>query len=208
MSDILLDQQSAPSAPSAGTGLTYFDSTSKLLTARTSVAPVTVGGVRNASIATQAYTTSEIYLAGSALAVPSHLMQAGAIFRWTVNLTKTAGTGALVWIIRVGTAGTTADTARVTFTQASTPTSATDDAYVVVEAILRNTGAAGILAGSLLLTHVLAITGFSQLGTNVQQVTSAGFDTTVPGTIVGLTFNHSTAGAGNIEMVTAALLNS
>jgi hypothetical protein len=135
-------------------------------------------------------------------------MQAGATFRWRVVLTKTAGTGALVWIIRVGTAGTTSDTARVTFTQASAPTSVTDAAFVNVEAVLRNAGAAGVLAAGLRLSHVLAITGFSQLGTNVQQVSSAGFDTTVAGTIVGLTFNHQTAGAGSIEVVTAELVNS
>jgi hypothetical protein len=208
MADILLDQQTVPTAPAAGTGLLYFDSTSKLLTARTSVAPVTVGAVRNASLAQQAYTTSEIYLTGSALTIPSHLMQAGAIFRWRVVLTKTAGTGSLVWIIRIGTLGTTGDAAIITFTQASAPTSATDTAFVEVEAILRNTGASGILAGGLLLTHVLAVTGFSQLGTNVQQVTSSGFNTTTASLIAGLTFNASTAGAGNIETVSAELLNS
>jgi hypothetical protein len=208
MADILLDNQTVPSAPGAGTSVLYVDSTSKMVTLRNDVKPVSVGEVRNASTSTQAYTTAEIYLAGSALTVPSHLMQTGATFRWTVVLTKTAGTGALVWIIRVGTAGTTADTARVTFTQASAPTSVTDTAFVDVVAVLRNTGAAGVLAAGLRLNHVLAITGFSQLGTNVQQVTSAGFDTTVANTIVGLTFNHQTAGAGNIEVVSAALENS
>ena len=208
MADILLDNQSAPSAPSSGQTVIWSDNVSKTLMARNDVKPSTVGGVRNASTSTQAFTTSEIYLAGSALVVPSHLMQVGATFHWHVVLTKTAGTGALLWRIRVGTNGTTADTERILFTQASVPTSATDAAFVHVVAILRSAGASGVLAGGLRLNHVLAATGFSQLTTNVQQVTSSGFDTQVANLIVGLTFNHQTAGAGNIELVTAELVNS
>lgn len=207
MADLLIDDQSAPSAPSAGQAAVYNDSITKLLTQRTSVKPVTVGGFRNASTAAQAFTTAEIYLAGSALTVPSHLLVVGATFRWRVVLTKTAGTGALVWIIRVGTAGTTADAARVTFTQVSAPTSAADAAFVDVEAVVRSIGATGVLAAGLRLNHVLDVTGFSQLRANVQQVTSAGFDMTVANLIVGLTFNHQTAGAGSVEVVTAELVN-
>jgi hypothetical protein len=208
MSDILVDNQSVPAAPSAGTSLIYVDSAAKALTLRNDAKPITVGGINNSSTSTQAYTTAEIYLAGSALAIPTHLMQAGAQFRWTVVLTKTAGTGVLLWRIRVGTAGTTSDTERVLFTQVSVPTSAADTAFVDVRAVLRNTGAAGILAAGLRLNHVLDVTGFSQLRSNVQYVASSGFDTTVANTIVGLTFNHQTAGAGNIEIVTAELDNS
>lgn len=208
MSEILLDTQSVPSAPSAGQDLLYPDSISNVLTERNNVRPRVVGGVRNGSTAAQAYTTSEIYLTGSALTVPSHLMQAKMIARWRVILTKTAGTGVLLWRIRIGTAGTTADTERILFTQVSVPTSAADTAFVDVEMIVRSIGAAGTIAAGLRLNHVLAATGFSQLTTNVQFVASAAFDTTVAALIIGLTFNHGTAGAGNIEVVTAELVES
>jgi hypothetical protein len=207
MAEILLDDQAAPAAPAAAKGLIYHDSVGKVLCERTSVRPLIIGGTRNASTAAQAYTTAEIYLTGSALAIPSHLMQVGATFRWRVVLTKTAGTGSPVWIVRIGTAGTTSDAARLTFTQVAAGTSVTDTAWVDVEAVIRSIGASGVMAGGLRMDHVLATTGFSTLGSNVQQVTSAGFDTTVANSIVGLTFNHGTAGAGNIEVVTAEFVN-
>lgn len=207
MSDILLDQQANPAAPAAGTGLLYFDTTTKLLTARTSVNPVTVGGVRNASVSTQAYTTAEIYLAGSALVIPSHLLVAGATCRWRVVLTKTAGTGVLVWKIYVGTNGTTSDATIVTFTQVSVPTSATDTAWVDIEWVVRTIGGAATSTAGLRLNHVLATTGFSQLGTNVQMVAGSTFNAGAASLIAGISFAHGTAGAGNIEVVTAELVN-
>lgn len=208
MADIVLDTQVPPSTPSAATGVVYFDSVSKLLTMKNDAGKtLTAPNIRNTSTAAQAYTTTEIYLAGSALAVPGHLLQVGATFRWRVVATKTAGTGPPVLIIRVGTAGTAADTARVTFTQVAAGTSVADTAFYQVEAAIRSIGAAGVLTAGLTMSHVLAATGFSTLDHNVMLVTSAGFDTTVAATIVGLTFNHGTAGAGNIELVTAELVN-
>ncbi len=208
MADIVLDHQGPPSAPASTAGIAYFDSVSKIPSYRNDVKVASIGGVRNTSLAAQAYTTSEIYLTGSALAVPGHLLQAGAIFRWKVVATKTAGTGAPVIIIKVGTLGTTGDTSRVTFTQAASGTSATDTGVWDIEAVLRNTGASGVLVGSLQMAHVLAATGFSTLDHNAMLVVSSGFDTTTAALIVGLTFNHGTAGAGNIELVTAELINS
>lgn len=207
MSDLVIDDQSVPASPSAGQAVVYNDSISKLLTQRTSVKPLTVGGFRNASTAAQAYTTAEIYLAGSALTVPSHLLVVGAIFQWRVTATKTAGTGAPVLIVRVGTAGTTADSARITFTQVAAGTSVADTAVYDVYAVVRSIGASGVMSGSLQMAHVLAATGFSTLDHNVMSVNSAGFDMTVANLIVGLTFNHGTAGAGNIEQVVAELVN-
>jgi hypothetical protein len=207
MADILVDQQGAPTAPASNTSLIYVDNVSQLLTTRTSVKPLTVGGVRNSSTSTQAYTTAEIYLAGSSLAIPSHLIVVGATFRWRVVLTKTAGTGVLVWKIYVGTLGTTGDAVICTFTQVSVPTSATDTAFVDVEWIIRTIGAAATSTAGLRLNHVLAVTGFSQLGTNVQMVAGTTFNSTTAALIAGLSFSHGTAGAGNIETVSAEMVN-
>lgn len=209
MADVLLDNQSAPVTPSAGTSVLYFDSTSKLLTAKNDTGKaITVSGVFNASVAAQAYTTSEIYLTGSALAIPSHGLQIGAVLRWRIVATKTAGTGALIWRVRIGTLGTTGDAEIINLTQVSAPTSAADTAFVDIEMIIRTVGAAATSRGAVRLNHVLDVTGFSQLRANVQQVAGTTFDSTTAALIVGVTFNHQTAGAGNIEMVAAELINS
>lgn len=207
MAEILIDEQTVPSAPAAGKLLIYEDSVSDRLTARSSARVETVGGVYNNSVAAQAYTTTEIYLTGSALAVPSHGFQVNSTLRWNIVLTKTAGTAIPVFIVRVGTLGTTGDTARHTFTGFAGPTSATDTAWVTIEMIVRTIGAAATSSGAIRMNHQLAATGFSNLTTAVERVSSGTFDTTVANLIAGVTFNHSTAGAGNIEQVTAELIN-
>lgn len=204
MATIVLDNEgSTPAAPAASKVIIYNDPVSLTPTFRTSVRVATIGGIRNANTSAQAYTTAEVYIAGSALAIPAHLMQVGARFRWRFGLTKTAGTGAQIFAIKVGTAGTTSDTTRVTFTQVAAGTSVTDTEVVEISAVVRSVGASGVISGVLSMSHVLATTGFSTLGANVMSVTSAGFDTTVAASIVGVTFNHGTAGAGNIEFATA-----
>lgn len=209
MADVLLDTQVAPSTPSAGTMVVYPETTTLQYVSKDANGRYqTFGDVANQSTGPQAYTTTEIYITGSALTVPAHLLQVGARCRWRVVATKTAGTGAPVWKLYKGTLGTTGDTAIATLTQASAPTSVTDTAIYDIEAVLRNTGASGVMLFSLYMTHVLQITGFSQLPANVQQVASSSFDTTATGLIIGISVNFSTAGAGNIEQITSKLDNS
>lgn len=207
MSEILLDDQAVAAAPAVGKALIYNDSVSKLLVTRTSTKTLSVSGVRNASVAVQAYTTTEIYLTGSALVIPSHLLQIGATLRWNIVLTKTAGTAIPVFIVKLGTLGTTGDAARHTFTGFAGPTSAVDTAWVTIDMIVRTIGAAATSSGAIRLNHQLASTGFANLTTAVQTVSTGTFDSTTPALIAGVTFNHSTAGAGNIEQVTAELVN-
>ena len=120
-----------------------------------------------------------------------------------VVVTKTAGTGAPVWKLYKGTLGTTGDTAIATLTQVSVPTSVTDTAVWDIEAVLRNIGAAGIMLFNLKMGHVVSGGGFSLLPSNVQQVASSSFDTTAASLLIGISANFGTAGAGNIEQITA-----
>lgn len=209
MSDILLDVQSTPATPGAGQGVLYFDTLSKLLTLRNADGLIdTVGDLAAQNTADVVATGVDTYLTGSAIIVPGHLLQAGAQFRWTVVCTKTAaGTATPIWVIRVGTAGSTADAARVTFTQVAAQTGAIDTAWFDIVAILRNVGAAGVLAGGLKMAHVLAATGFSTLDHNVQQVNSAGFDTTAASLRVGLSVNPGASGVWTCQIVQAQALN-
>lgn len=206
MAKIVLDNESGtPAAPAAGKVVLFNDSVSLNPAFRTSAKVSTIGSIRNANTSAQAYTTTEVYITGSSLVIPGSLMQVGMRFRWRFGLTKTAGTGSQVFAIKFGTAGTVADTTRVTFTQVAAGTSATDTEIVEISAVVRSIGASGVVSGMLNMSHVLATTGFSTLGANVMSVTSSGFDTTVAGLIAGVSFNHGTAGAGNIEFATGEL---
>lgn len=209
MADILLDTEAAPASPASGTMVLFPETTTLKYVSKDSTGrSETLPGVRNFSTAAQAYTTTEIYVTGSALTVPVHLLQAGAMCRWRVVVSKTAGTGSPVWKLYKGTLGTTGDTNISTLTQAAAGTSVTDTAIYDIEAVLRNTGASGVMLFSLYMTHVLAITGFSTLGANVQQAAATAFDTTAASLIIGLSWNHGTAGAGNIEQITSELVNT
>jgi hypothetical protein len=210
MADILIDTQTPPAAPAAGSGLLYIDSLTKQGAIRNDTGRVfsLPGAIQNQNVADQALAAADTYVTGSNLAIPAHLLQVGTKFRWRFVLTKTAaGVAAPVWIVRVGVAGTVADAAILTFTQVALQTAAIDAATVDITAVLRNVGAAGVLAGGLRMNHVLAATGFSTLTMNVQQVTSAGFVTTVANSIVGVSANGGAASAWTVQVVDAEAFN-
>jgi len=211
MADILLDEQSTPATPASGQCLIYPDNVNSLLAYKNDAGRVfSVGSaIRNWSVGAQATGAgTDTYLTGSALAVPQHFLQVGTTCRWRVVLTKSAaGTASPSWIVRVGTGGVVGDTARITFTQVALQTAAADTAWVEIEAVVRTIGAAGVMAGGLRMSHVLAATGFSTLDHNVMQVTSAGFDMTVGNLIVGLSANPGASGVWTFQIVSAEMLN-
>lgn len=209
MADLLLDTQGTPASPAAGKLLVYPDSSSLQLTTLNSAGrKLSLDGVlRNWNTADVVANAADTYLTGSNIAIPQHLLQAGATFRWRFVMTKSAaGIAAPTWNVRVGTAGSLADTSRLLFT-GSAQTGVVDAGIVEIVAILRNTGAAGVLAGGLVLTHNAAATGFSTLNTEVFQVTSSGFDTTVANLIVGVSVNPGASGVWTHQVITAELAN-
>lgn len=208
MADIALDTQGTPATPSSGVLILYADSGSKQVTTRNDTgAAISVPGIKNWNTSDVVASASDTYLTGSSLKIPQHLMQVGTTFRWCFFMTKTAaGTVAPIWRVRVGTAGTTADTARLTFTGPA-QTAAADTGVVEIIAVLRNTGALGVLAGGLVLKHNLATTGFANVGSPTLQVTSSGFDTTVPNLFVGVSVEPGTSGVWTHQVVTAEALN-
>lgn len=210
MADILIDNQSVPTAPASGKSILFVETGGKRLTmkddaGRTYTMP---GGIRNWNTADVVASAADTYLTGSALSVPTGLsLQVGTTMKWRIYMTKTAaGTAAPTWIVRVGTAGTTADTARLTFTGPA-QTAAVDTGFVEITAILRNVGASGVLVGGLILNHNLATTGFANVGSPTLQVTSVGFDTTVTGTIIGVSVNPGASGVWTHQVVKAEMLN-
>lgn len=208
MAEILYATQGAPPTPAAGNLALWPDSTTLQWSSKDANGVVrTLAGINNYNTADEVANAADTYLAGSRLSIPPHLLQAGTVFKWRFAMTKTAaGIAAPTWIVRVGTLGTTGDAARLTFTGPA-QTAAIDTGFVEIMAILRNTGAAGILAGFLSLAHNLATTGFANISSPVLQVTSAGFDTTVAGLKIGVSVNPGASGVWTHQVVSAEMLN-
>lgn len=213
MADIALDTQGTPTTPSSNVVIVYADSGSKQLSVRNDLGTVhTIPGLRNWNTIDQAIVGSastEIYIDGSKLTIPQHLMQAGTVFRWRFFLTRNAGAGtsAPTWSIRVGTNGSAADSARVTFT-GTVQTAVADTGTVLITAILRNTGASGVLAAGLSLNHQANAGGLANTPSLTLQQTSAGFDTTVASLKVGVSVNPGAASVTwTHQVVTAEALN-
>jgi len=211
MSEFLLDEQSPPVSPSAGTSFLFPHNyaTLKQWAVKNSDGTVfMIPGLNNGNTADAVASAADTYLTGSSIVIPGHLMQVKTRFRWRFAMTKSAaGTAAPIWRVRIGINGTTADAAILTFTQVALQTAVVDTGIVQIDAILRNIGVAGVLAGSLQMQHVLAATGFSTLTTNILQVTSAGFDTTVANLIAGVSVNPGASGVWTHQLVTAEALN-
>lgn len=165
--------------------------------------------VGNASTAAQAIAAAtRTYLSGSALRIPPGGLKAGDKFRWVFSMTKTAaGTATSTVDIAVGTAGTTADTARVSFTKPA-GTAVADEARVVVEAVVRSVSATGVIVGILNLTHNLAATGHAQIPSVNVATVSAGFDNSGDELVVGVCLTTGAADDITIHMVDAEFLRA
>lgn len=203
MAKVVLDNQSAPSTPASGATGLYVDSTNKELTTRDDAGVTkTVRTLCNAGSTTT--NGADIYIVGSNIAVPPTLVRVGSVFTWELFVSKTAAcTSAPVYNIRVGTAGTTADTARLTFTSGSNQTAATDNGLLVIAAVVTTAGASGVISGAYQLSHKNASTGFASVQTDGQGPTaSAAFDLTVANLIFGLSINPGNTGANAVWTIT------
>ena len=135
-------------------------------------------------------------------------VQAGSWFRWTFGATKgAAGTTAPTFIIRYGTAGSTADTARVTMTGAQTAVA--DSGLFQVDATFRATGASAVLQGRTWIDNFAsATTGFkTTAATTLIEATSGTFDSTPANSIIGLSVNPGASGAWVVNLVTVEAFN-
>lgn len=164
--------------------------------------------VHNASVAAQSGFAADTYLAGSAVAIPNGALKVGAKYRCRLNVVKTAaGVAAPVIIVRMGTLGAIGDAARATLTFAA-QTAAIDEGLFEIEAVFRTVGATttAILQAFGKLGHRLSITGLSVDVTGVKLATSAGFDSTVANSIIGLSVNGGASAAWTVSLVSAELV--
>jgi hypothetical protein len=208
MSDILLDEQSAPTSPASGQCVVWPDATASKLAYKDDSGRgyLLGGGSSNASAASQTINAADTYLTDSDLLIPSFGLQARTKLLWEISVSKTAaGVAAPVFTIRQGSARTVADTARLAIT-GSAQTAAADVALIRILAILRNIGAAGILQGTVSILHNLAATGFASNAAGLVEATSAGFDTTTAaGQFFGLSINSGASGVWTVTQVRALI---
>jgi hypothetical protein len=161
--------------------------------------------IQNASVTDQTISATTAYVTNSNLAVPVGKLRIKTVFRWRIQVTKTAAgtTAGCAVLVKLGTLGTTGDATILTFTF-GTPTGAVDRAMIDVEVIIRGPLSASCIAtGSARLTHDLQITGFSTLPCECKQATSGTFDATTANLIAGLTITTTTSSAWTVTGVTA-----
>jgi len=164
------------------------------------VLPAT-GSILNFSISAQSPFASDTYLAGSYVKFPGPPV-VGLIYECNFDITKTAaGTATPIINIRVGTTGTTSDTARNTFTFGA-GTAAVDAVHVVVRALFRvvGSGTSAILQATARAVTNLTTTGWSN-AVKVRVSTSGGFDSTVANLGIGISYNGGASAAHTIQLV-------
>lgn len=168
------------------------------------------GRQNNASVANQTPTgATDTYLVGSDVAIPAGRLQAKSRYRMVMYCQKTAaGAAAMVLAVRIGTAGSTADTARATITFAL-QTAAVDNGRVDLDVTFRTVGSgtSAVIRADALLDHQLAATGWTVLNSDVKGVASAGFDSTVANLKIGCSAIMGSATVATITSVAAELFN-
>jgi hypothetical protein len=165
----------------------------------------------NSSVASQAtFSTSDIYIAGSNVTVAAGDFKAKGQYHCVFDMTKSAGTGAIVISVRAGTLGTTGDTAQLTFTFGA-GTSVADtgvfDVFVTWRTV--GSGTSAVIQGVCRAQKNAATTTglWNNTGTDLVIVatTSSGFASNTF-TNIGLSFNGGTAFAGTGTLVQATLV--
>lgn len=168
----------------------------------TDVVPIVQGGVSmkatvarlnkkvlSATASTQALTagTTQQTITGSPLTLPV-APTVNTILQWKIIVGKTtaAGTAALVFIVRSGTAGNTSDTGRSTFTfNAST---AAIDQWGRLDILCTFTsvgsGTSAVVLSTATMTHSLSTTGLINTPAQSLSVGSGGYDSTATGGLI------------------------
>lgn len=153
---------------------------------------------------------SDTYLAGSSIPMPPGGFVAGARYQCEFDMVKTAaGTAALTLTLRIGATGSTSDASICSFAFA-VGTAAVDSGVIKVTAHFRTVGVgtAAVVVGVASCSHALAATGLITTGASgFGQIltTSSGFDSTLPGTTIGLSVNGGASFSGTNSVVQSEL---
>ena len=204
MSRLRFNKITTPGTPAAGKGEVFYSNT------LSPAAPAFINesgivsrlGGQWANAATAAVGggfAADTYMTGAQINIGTvGAWSAGMTYIARFDMTKTgAGVAGPVLTVRMGTAGTTSDTARLTLT-GQAQTAAADTGIFEVWVTFRSVGSgtAAVIAGGFHLVHNLATTGFTsgaQVSTNT--AASSGFDSTTSN-IIGVSFNGGTSFVG------------
>jgi len=202
MSRLRLNKIATPATPAASKGELFYSNTlspASLAWIDENGKVVRGGGqwVNSATTAVGGGFAADTYMTGTNVNIgTAGVWQAGMIYEAHFDMTKTAaGTAGPVVTVRLGTAGTTADTARLTLT-GQAQTAAADTGIFVVTVQFRAVGASAVIAGGFHMFHNLATTGLTsgaQVSTNTGA--SSTFDSSTSN-IIGISFNGGTSFVG------------
>lgn len=162
----------------------------------------------NASTAQQgAGFSSDTYLAGSSIAVPSGSLKQGSIYRCVFDVSSGGlGVAAPIIYVRFGTNGSTADTAIATLTFAA-QTMVADDGAFEIFASFRAVGASAVVQVVGRITHALSITGLSTAVSGTVRATSGAFNSSTANSIIGLSVDAGALASWTVQLVQAELVN-
>lgn len=207
MADFYISEQGAPTTPATGDNILWPCSTTRRWFTKDSTGRA-YGLSHNASIANQgAGFATDTYVTDSDILIPSFGLQARTVFRWTLMAVKTAaGVAAPVYSFRIGSARTTADTARLQLT-GDAQTAAIDNGTLSIVLIVRSVAAAGVIYGSAAWKHENAATGFANNDSGQTNGASAGFDNSaLGGQYIGLSIDGGASASWTIGQVFAEAL--
>lgn len=208
-----LTTENAPATPAAGTVTTYFDTTTLPLLRtvdqngnNSQVAPIITASAASGGQSPAA--TTRTYVTGSKVQVPANKLKIGSVYRCRMALTKTAaGTASSTFDVAFGTAGTTADTARCSFTKPA-GTAAGDEGWVEIEVTIQGPlSASGIAVGEFIMYHNGNTTGHMTIPVAVVLSTSGTFDVTVANLFIGVCITTGASDAITITQCQAELVN-
>jgi hypothetical protein len=202
-------------------GTSYKDSTWKMPTSTGVVGQALVTAasgsagwgplvIKNASTANQTGFAADQYVTSSnPPAMVANTWTTGGQYKCSFDMTKTAaGTAAPVVTVRIGTAGTTSDTAQLTFTFTVPASGAADTAVFDVQVNIRAIGGSGQVAGICRCTKNAASGGMTGASSAVEikTATSAATVNFSTATTIGVSFNGGTSFSGTNTIVQSAYI--
>lgn len=204
-------EQNVPATPASGFGVIWPDASSPQWFTKDD-AGRSWGRSHVASIAAQgAGFATDTYVTGSGILVPSFSVQAQTTIVWSLSASKTAaGVATPIYSVRIGTARTTADTARLTLTGPA-QTAVADIGTLTVWVTVRSVGASGVIQGTAWWSHrgtaantTTGGVGFANDATGHVEGTSAGFDNSaLSGSYFGLSIDGGASAAWTVTQVRA-----
>ena len=164
-------------------------------------------GILNSAAGAQApVAATRTYITGSNVAITAGRIAVGTLLRWRFGMTKTAAGIATSTIdIAFGTAGTTADTAQVSFTKPA-GTAHADEGFVEIEATVTAIGTSGVVTGEFRMIHTHATQGHMTIPAACVLTTSSAFNTSTV-TDIGLCITTGASDAITIGICTVEAIN-